>query len=86
MRKLVVVLLCFASFVCLSGCAEKYAIPSKDTTDESVLTIKEIGVNYKVFVHNETGVYYVRFASGGVTPLFNADGTLFTGQEASDNE
>ena len=32
MRKLVVVLLCFASFVCLSGCGE-YAIPSKDTTD-----------------------------------------------------
>ena len=42
----------------------------------------EISTVFYTVKDNETGVYYITTSYGGVSPLYNEDGTLYVGETA----
>ncbi len=46
---------------------------------EEEFTCQYRSVRFSIYRHNATGVCYVTYNGNGMTPLFNADGTLYTG-------
>lgn len=47
--------------------------------------VEEVGW-YRVITDRQTGVEYLAYANGGVTPLYNADGTLYIANGWRDND
>lgn len=52
---------------------------STDKVTQQKITLKKIQVSYglQVTVHKETGVVYINTYEGGITPLYNSDGSLY---------
>ena len=45
--------------------------------DEDMLTVLYVADNHRIFYDTETGVMYVEYSShGGITPMYNPDGSL----------
>ena len=42
--------------------------------------VVESGVDYTIYQHKDTGVYYLQFEKRGFTVMLNADGTPYTGE------
>jgi len=76
MKKKIVALLTAVALACC-GCSA-----NEENTDRGriIQTIKT-GFNHKVIVDTDTGVMYYICIETGVTPLYNADGTLRTWEE-----
>ena len=51
-----------------------------ENEEEITLTFIERGVNYQVYRHEETGIYYL-FGNKGICVMLNADGTPYTGEQ-----
>ena len=97
MRKIIAILC-----VCLllTGCGKRYLADanedvegtSKETGEEYFTPIKEWGdtnVKYEIVYANDTGVKYLIFKSfykAGITPLYNADGSLQVYEESEVKE
>ena len=92
MRKIIAILC-----VCLllTGCGTRYEdaeYTSKETGKEYFTTIKEWGdtnVKYEIVYANDTGVKYLIFKTyykAGITPLYNADGSLQVYEESEEEE
>lgn len=60
--------------------------PHIDTTaqatvqNEVTLTYTDYGINYYVYKHEQTGVYYLFSKNGGFCVMLNPDGTPYTGE------
>ena len=90
MRKIIAILC-----VCLllTGCGTRFGDAedtSKETGGEYFTTIKEWGdmnIKYEIVYANDTGVKYLIFQTyykGGITPLYNADGSLQVYEESEE--
>lgn len=61
--------------------------PHIDTTvqatvpNEVTLTYADYGINYYVYKHEQTGVYYLFSKNGGFCVMLNKDGTPYTGNK-----
>lgn len=71
MKKKVVMLL-IAMALTFSGCDKN----TNDAQDVSMIERLEKTAAYTIFRDIETGVIYIRWYEGGITPMFNADGSL----------
>ena len=85
MKKLIKVLLCLSVFVLLIGCTSSNTTTTTDKENNSENSDSDIGIietygvypsySYEVFYDKDTKVCYIAIADG-VTPLYNADGSL----------
>ena len=48
--------------------------------NEVTLTYTDCGINYYVYKHEQTGVYYLFSNNGGFCVMLNPDGTPYTGE------
>lgn len=71
MKKLICIVLVFALALAFIGCGKP--------AEEEEFTRLYGDVRFTVYRHNATGVCYLTYNGHGVTPMFNADGTLYTG-------
>jgi len=71
MKRLICIVLIFALAVTFIGCAQQDG-------EEEFTRLYKTGL-ITVYRHNPTGVYYASYNGRGITPMFNADGTLYTG-------
>lgn len=71
MKRLICIALVFALVVALVGCTQQ--------DEEGEFTRLYKTGHITVYRHNPTGVYYAYYNGRGITPMFNADGTLYTG-------
>lgn len=67
----IVIVLVLALAVALIGCGEQ--------AGEEEFTRLYKDFYFTVYRHNATGVCYLIYSGHGVIPMFNADGTLYTG-------
>ena len=82
MKKILVGLL-LALTMCfgLCGCNQPKTAPQTETAQRSKLVIVESGWMYSgspyyIFYHEDTKVLYISQYEGGITPLYNPDGSL----------
>lgn len=59
----------------LCGCEDGYIPKSQDDSNSLFKLVYSQGAK-DVLVDKETGVMYLSIAWGGITPLYNADGSL----------
>lgn len=88
MKKIIVLLVVCILGLSLVSCSDRMSYEEARTEHEDVFNgyftlIKEwrsdTGAYYRIVYANDTGVMYFVFSSGyqgGMTPLYNADGTL----------
>lgn len=80
LRKILVIILCCiccALLIPLTGCTNK-PIDNSDSNDNS--DSSSLSLSMMIYVDEETGVNYIRYSNGtagGITPRYNADGTLY---------
>ena len=82
MKKLLAIILTMAIVLCAAGCSgTEEEICNADKQPFSRTTYDMTGTTYvSVIVDHETGVNYVFYKSGyggGLSPRYNADGTLY---------
>lgn len=70
MKKIIVALLTFLIAFAFCGCKQK----------SDMFIVVESGVDYTIYQHKDTGVYYLQFDKRGITVMLNADGTPYTGE------
>lgn len=75
MKRLICIVLVFALAVTLIGCARQ---DGEQDGEEEFTCLYKTG-HITVYRHNPTGVYYSSYYGRGITPMFNADGTPYTG-------
>ena len=56
---------------------QELTMPSK-RPNQSMFMVIERNDHFTVFCHKETSVCYIYRYEGGITPMYNADGTLYT--------
>ena len=78
MKRILCLFLCVIFAVTLCSCGNGGV--STEQEDAGSLIVLEKGFDYVIFQHKDTGVCYIRVANIGVLPLFNADGTFYTGE------
>lgn len=72
-KKVLAVILCMSITLGVAGCNSNYC---NDSNEEHMIEIIDSTLNYKVFYDKDTKVIYFKAYQGGVTPMYNADGTL----------
>lgn len=85
MKKTIKILLCILVFVMLIGCTVTYTDTNKNNNSNNDIGVIEThkicpDYSYEVFYDKDTKVCYIAIADG-VTPLYNADGSLKTYDE-----
>lgn len=90
--KKIIAILCVC--LLLTGCGTRYKDAentSKETDEKYFTLIKEWddvnGREYKIVYANDTGVKYLMFRTyytAGITPLYNADGSLQVYEESEE--
>lgn len=70
LRKVVLMMVMVA--LALAGCGSK--VTHKNSN--KVINVVENGFFYEVIVDSDTGVMYIRYDRGGISPLYNDDGSL----------
>ena len=71
MKKITVALLTVLLVFAFCGCKQK----------SEMFIVVESGLDYTIYQHKDTGVYYLQFgSSAGLTVMLNADGTPYTGE------
>ena len=75
-----------ALFLALCGCGASAAAGEQDSWDNEFQMewVADEG-SFEVYQDQETGVQYIVFWSGykfGITPRYNADGSLYCGKES----
>ena len=59
MKKIIVALLTFLIVFAFCGCKQK----------SDMFIVVESGVDYTIYQHKDTGVYYIQFEKRGITPI-----------------
>lgn len=87
MKKICIIICALLMAAMMTACdgtanmaVENTAVENEPTEE---MTIVIDGINYKVYKHNKTGVYYLNMSTGygeGVCVMLNADGTPYTGE------
>ena len=58
-------------------------LPVSGTANDLSMTVIESNYDYRIYVHNPTGVHYIVYKCGdgnsSFTAMLNSDGTLYTG-------
>lgn len=79
MKKVIKIFLCVLVFVLLMGCTTTYTNTNKENNNGNIGVIETYNLcpnySYEVFYDKDTGVCYIAIGEG-VTPLYNADGSL----------
>lgn len=89
MKKVIKVLLCLLVFILLIGCTSTNTTIDKEnisnSKDSGIVIIKThqlvTDYYYDIFYDKDTKVCYLITGRGGITPLYNADGSLKTYNE-----
>lgn len=89
MKKVIKVLLCLLVFILLIGCTsintniDKENVSNSKDSDIIVIETHNLVPDhpYETFYDKDTKVCYIITGDGGVTPLYNADGSLKTYNE-----
>lgn len=78
MKKLIALVACLLCAVGLSGCTEDSTEPNIRSSFDYCLIENNPATCEKVFYDKNTGVmyYYLCTRNGGITPIYNSDGTL----------
>lgn len=77
MKKIILTIACLMGAVCLTGCDTNYTETNISTYFDYCRIKCEGFADEIVFYDKNTGVmYYRRGAKCGITPIYNADGTL----------
>lgn len=71
-KRVLAIILCATITLGVAGCGSNNCCNS---VEEHIIEIGR-GTEYKIFYDKDTKVMYYRAYRGGVTPLYNADGTL----------
>lgn len=52
---------------------------STDKVTQQKITLKKMSApnGFRVVLHKETGIVYISTIEGGITPLYNSDGSLY---------
>lgn len=82
-RSVVAALAASITTIILTSCNSLPELPANGFTDNPCMTVFESTSQYKIYVHNPTGVHYIVYKGGEgnstFTVLLNADGTPYTG-------
>lgn len=70
MKRLIVTLLTVLMVFAFCGCKQK----------SDMFIVVERGLDYTIYQHKDTGVYYLQIENRGLTVMLNADGTPYTGE------
>lgn len=75
--------------ITLTGCNSLEVPASGSNIGKPSMTEIECDFQYRIYVHNPTGVHYIVYRSGSgnsaFTIMLNADGTPYTGTGVADN-
>lgn len=63
----------------LCGCSESDEVGSETVDNERLKIVYSYDGFVRIFEDSDTGVQYLIQRQGGICPLYNANGTLYTG-------
>lgn len=63
----------------LCGCCESDEVECETIDNERLKIVYYYDGFVRIFEDSDTGVQYLSQRQGGICPLYNADGTLYTG-------
>lgn len=82
-KRVLAIILCMSIALGVAGCGSN----NRDNSGkEHMVEIIDSSLNYKIFYDKDTKVMYFRADQGGVTPMYNTDGTLRLYDGDSNNE
>lgn len=82
-KRVLAIILCMSIALGVVGCNSNNC---DNSDEEHMIAAIDSGLNYKIFYDKDTKVMYFMLCNGGVTPMYNADGTLRLYNEDSNNE
>lgn len=72
-KRVLAIILCMTIALGVVGCSSNNC---RNSTEEHMLETIGRDTEYEIFYDKDTKVMYYRAYRGGVTPMYNADGTL----------
>lgn len=72
-KRVLAIILCMTIALGVAGCSSNNC---RNSAEEHMLETIDRDTTYEIFYDNDTKVMYYRAYRGGVTPMYNADGTL----------
>ena len=82
MRSIIAAISASVMTLLLASC-DVSELPASGTANDQAMTVIESNYDYRIYVHNPTGVHYIAYKAGNgdsaFTVMLNSDGTPYTG-------